>query len=112
MKNFDEYQWRALRTAKRVDEKFDLTHAALGLTGEAGEFADAIKKHTVYGRPLDRGNAIEELGDLMWFVALGCASLGVTMAEVAQQNIDKLKLRYPEKYSDLLAHQRLDKEGA
>lgn len=112
MNDMTEYQWKAMRTAKRVDEKFDLTHAALGLAGEAGEFADAVKKHTVYGRPLDRGNAIEELGDLLWFVALGCATLGVTMAEVAQQNIDKLKLRYPDKYEDLLAHKRLDKEQA
>lgn len=110
--DMDDYQNEAMRTAKRVDETFDLMHAALGLSGEAGEFADAVKKHTVYGRPLNRGNAIEELGDLLWFVALGCETLGVTMAEVAEQNIDKLKLRYPDQYEDLLAHKRLDKEQA
>lgn len=112
MKQFSEYQKAALRTAKRVDEKFDLMHSAFGLAGEAGEFSDAIKGHLIYNKPLDRGNAIEELGDLMWFIALACETLGVDMGEVAQQNVDKLRLRYPEKYTDSLAAQRLDKEVA
>lgn len=112
MHDMDEYQSKALRTAKRLSEGFDLMHVALGVTGEAGEFADAIKKHLVYGRPLDRGNALEELGDLMWYVALGCETLGVTMSEIATQNIHKLTLRYPDAYTDLLAHKRLDKDAA
>lgn len=112
MNDMNEYQRQALRTAKRVNEGFDLMHAALGVAGEAGEFSDAVKRNLVYARPLDRGNAIEELGDLMWYVALGCAALGVDMSEVAQQNIAKLRLRYPEQYTDSLAAQRLDKEVA
>ena len=107
--DFPIYQLQAMRTAKPMEPADDLMHAALGLAGEAGEFADAIKKHLVYGRELDRENAIEELGDVLWFVALGCATLGVSMVEVAQGNIDKLRKRYPEKYEDALAHRRLDK---
>ena len=67
------------------------------------------KKISVYGQELDCENAVEELGDLLWYVALGCESLGVSMADVAQQNIDKLKKRYPEKYTDFHAEERLDK---
>lgn len=107
--DFTIYQHQAMRTAKPMEPADDLMHAALGLAGEAGEFADAIKKHLVYGRELDRENAIEELGDVLWFVALGCATFGVSMSDVAQRNIDKLRLRYPEKYDDVLAHRRLDK---
>lgn len=107
--DFQIYQHQAMRTAKPMEPADDLMHAALGLAGEAGEFADAIKKHLVYGRDLDRENAIEELGDVLWFVALGCNALGVSMADVAQANIDKLRRRYPEKYEDALAHRRLDK---
>ena len=107
--DFPIYQLQAMRTAKPMEPADDLMHAALGLAGEAGEFADAIKKHLVYGRELDRENAIEELGDVLWFVALGCATLGVSMADVAQGNIDKLRKRYPEKYDDELAYRRLDK---
>lgn len=109
MKTFAEYQIGASRTAKHQDMTFDLTHAALGLAGEAGEFADCIKKYTVYNKSLDRANAVEELGDILWFVALACDALDVDMQEVAQMNIDKLRLRYPEYYTDRLATERRDK---
>lgn len=110
MINFDEYQQLASRTAKRVSPSFDLTHAAFGLAGEAGEFVDAIKKHIVYGKQLDRGNAFEEIGDILWYCALACETMNVTLGEAAQQNIDKLRMRYPEKYTDELASIRLDKK--
>ena len=105
----DEYQKLAIRTAKKVDQNFDLMHVAFGLSGEAGEFADAIKKHLVYGKELDKGNVIEEIGDILWYIALACDTMGVDISEVAQQNITKLKLRYPEKYTDKHASDRLDK---
>jgi NTP pyrophosphatase (non-canonical NTP hydrolase) len=107
--DFQIYQHRAMRTAKPMEPDDDLMHAALGLAGEAGEFADAVKKHLVYGRPLDKENALEEVGDILWFCALACNVLGVDMEKVAMANIEKLKLRYPEKYADDLAHRRMDK---
>lgn len=110
--DFVQYQSLAIRTAKNLGETGDLLHSALGVAGEAGEFVDCVKKHTVYGRPLDKANAIEELGDLLWFVALGCKAMGVSMDTVAEQNIGKLRLRYPDQYSDALAASRLDKEQA
>lgn len=104
------YQTLAMRTAKDMGGlKMDLIHASLGISGEAGEFADAVKRHAVYGKELDRVNGLEELGDLLWYVALGCEKLGSTMAEVMQANIDKLALRYPEKYTDAAALARADK---
>lgn len=110
MIDFQTYQLQAMRTAKPMEPADDLMHAALGLAGEAGEFADAIKKHLVYGRELDRENAAEEIGDILWFCALACQTLGISMASVAQANIDKLRLRYPEKYSDQHSAARLDKQ--
>jgi NTP pyrophosphatase (non-canonical NTP hydrolase) len=107
--DFQIYQAQALRTAKPLPVDDNLVHTALGVTGEAGEYADAIKKHVIYGKPLDQENAIEELGDILWFIALACEALGTDMASVAQGNIDKLKKRYPEKYTDQLAGDRLDK---
>lgn len=110
MMDFQIYQHQALRSAKPLTERDALIHAALGLTGEAGEFADAIKKHVIYGQPLNRENAIEEVGDLLWYCALACSTLGVDMELVALDNIRKLKRRYPEKYSDQLAYERQDKQ--
>lgn len=110
MNDINEYQAAAMRTAKRMNEDADLMHAALGLAGEAGEFADCAKKYLVYARPFDRENAIEEVGDILWFCALACSTLGIDMATVARRNIDKLRVRYPEKYQDFLAAARLDKQ--
>lgn len=111
MNSLNDYQAAAMRTAKRMSEDADLMHAALGLAGEAGEFADCAKKYLVYAKPFDRENAIEEVGDILWFCALACSTLGIDLATVAQQNIEKLRLRYPEKYADHLAQARLDKAG-
>jgi NTP pyrophosphatase (non-canonical NTP hydrolase) len=108
MTDFDTYQRMAIRTASPRDP---LTHTALGLTGEAGEYADAVKKHLIYGKPLDTENLKEELGDILWYVALAAQILGTTMSDLAAANIAKLKLRYPEKYTDEQAALRLDKAG-
>lgn len=108
--NFKDYQDNAIKTAKTGDFKFNLIHAAMGLAGEAGEFIDCVKKYAIYGQVVDSKNAAEELGDILWFVALACDTLAINMADVAAHNIEKLQARYPEKYSDLHAAQRLDKK--
>ena len=98
--NLDTYQALAMRTAKPMEPADDLMHAVYGVSGEAGELADAVKKHQVYGQPLNVDNVMEELGDLMWYVALACNAIGVPMEHIAQMNIDKLAQRYPDKYTD------------
>ena len=110
IENLNQYQTLANRTAKAGDKPFNLMHSALGLAGEAGEFVDTVKKHLVYGKPLDQENLVEELGDLLWFVALAAETLDVSLSAIATLNIEKLEKRYPEKYTDELASQRLDKE--
>lgn len=76
-----------------------LQHAAMGLVTEAGEFMDMLKKHIYYGKPLDLVNAKEENGDSFWYLALAMDELSTTMNEVLTLNINKLKLRYPAKFS-------------
>ena len=66
------YQQEAMRTANLKDFYFNLVHAQMGLTSEAGEFTDAVKKHRIYNKPLDIPNLIEEIGDILWFCALAC----------------------------------------
>lgn len=82
------------------DRNVRLLHAALGLATEAGEIADAVKRQVFYGKALDAVNVKEELGDLLWYVALACNAIGVIMADVMEANIVKLKVRYPDKYTD------------
>ena len=90
----NEYQELAMRTAN--EECRNLSNVGLGLTGEAGECADIIKKHLHHEHPLDREHLLKELGDVLWYVALGCELLGETLENVMYMNIDKLKARYPE----------------
>lgn len=108
--SFSEYQALAQRTEKDLPFFTDrLMHAQLGLSSEAGEFADALKRHTIYGKELDRENLKEELGDLLWYMALAANALGESLGTIAAANIAKLRDRYPEKYTDADALARKDK---
>ena len=88
-------------------------HMAVGIAGESGELLDAIKKHTMYQKPLDRENVVEELGDLEFYMEGLRQGLGITRAETLDAN--KLKLlgkRYASgKYSNDQAITRADKEA-
>ncbi len=79
-----------------MDKDKELLHAGMGLCTEAGEFLDALKKNIFYGKELDEVNLKEEIGDLLWYIALGCNALGTTIDECQAVNIDKLRERYPE----------------
>lgn len=68
---------------------------ALGLTGEAGEVADKVKKHwRDGGNYVDTRNAVKlELGDTLWYLAREAADWNLSLEEVAQANLDKLASR-------------------
>jgi NTP pyrophosphatase (non-canonical NTP hydrolase) len=84
-------------------------HALLGIVTEAGELADAFKKHIFYGKPLDVANVDEELGDLLWYIALLMDVHALDFEGCMARNIAKLKRRYPRAYSDEDAVTRRDK---
>lgn len=98
-----------LIAAALTPEKAGMWHMATGISGEAGELLDAVKKHVIYNKPLDRENAIEELGDLEFYMEGLRQILGVTREEVLAQNTAKLAVRYGQKYSDEAAQERADK---
>lgn len=95
----NEYQQAALRTApQNQTSQEDLIHGILGIITELGEYADPTKKNLYYGKPIDKINKKEEIGDLMWYVAILCRAEDVDMDSVAVANINKLKARYPDKF--------------
>lgn len=108
--NNDEYRKAVLRTeshdAKKVIPRFDnertirLLHAAIGINTEAGELLDTLKKHLWYGKEIDEVNLIEEVGDLCWYVEVLLDALNASMDNVRRLNIDKLKRRYPTKFTE------------
>src|SRR5262245_10334445 len=87
-----------------------LNHAVIGMTGEVGELAALVEHWLYYGKNAVSGPDLtafkEELGDLLWYVALACNALGLSLAEVMEANIRKLRARYPERYDDRLAQER------
>lgn len=85
---------------------------AIGVSGEAGELLDAIKKVVIYNKPIDRENVVEELGDIEFYLEGLRQSLGITREETIAANINKLGKRYEGlKYSDQAAQDRADKQG-
>ena len=83
-----------------------LLHAIIGITTEAGELVEALLE-----QKLDKVNVMEELGDVMWYVAIACHTLDIDPTEMLQINIDKLRKRFPNKFTEYDADNRdLDAE--
>ena len=101
----NEYQKLANRTLidkpdfQITPEQVMIVWNAVGLSGEAGEVADQIKKGIFHQQGLDKDKIKKELGDTLWYIASLCTCFGWTMEEVMQLNIDKLKARFPDGYN-------------
>lgn len=85
-------------------------HMAVGISGEAGELLDAVKKGSIYNKPYDRENLVEELGDIEFYMEGLRQSLNITREETIAANTAKLGKRYSEgTYSNKQAQDRADK---
>ena len=76
-----------------------LLTAALGVSAEAGEFTEVVKKIFLQGKPYTEENAFHmkrELGDIMWYLAQACMALDISFDEILEMNVEKLSARYPE----------------
>jgi NTP pyrophosphatase (non-canonical NTP hydrolase) len=101
--NFNEYQELSKRTMPiEATFKEDISNYAMGLAGESGEVIDLLKKVVHHNHPLtfEVANKLhEEIGDVMHYVAGLCTLLDFNLEEVCNENIKKLKRRYPEGFS-------------
>lgn len=94
-----------LKEAKRTlpelgNQTADINHMLLGMLTEVGELADIFKKNQAYGKPIDWTNALEETADLMWYIANFCNVTGLNLETALDRNIEKLKIRFPDKFSN------------
>ena len=96
--NFDEYQSEASQTALYPRRLNNIEYATLGLTGEAGEVANIVKKiQRDHGGVINveiRGKLKDELGDVLWYISACADELGLTLAEIAEFNVQKLAKRH------------------
>lgn len=96
---------------KRVDELVGqgadiqrLLTAAVGMSAEAGEFTEVVKKIVFQGKPYNEDNIFHlkrELGDIMWYIAQACIALDTTIDEIIEMNVEKLESRYPGGHFDV-----------
>jgi len=96
MDNLKEYQEACKLTAKKFEtpEKEIFTWG-LGIAGEAGDVASCIKK--TYAHDNDQRAGIKEnIGDALWYAAMICNFFGWNLQEILNENLEKLKKRYPE----------------
>lgn len=122
MNDWEQYEVDSNRTEKKFPDgkvlsqyEMELLHAVIGISTESGELLDAFKKHLIYGKELDLVNVAEEIGDLMWYVSIVTRYLNsledISLQDILNKNISKLKARYPEKFTEEKALNRdLDKE--
>lgn len=82
--------------------EIDLYHGNLGVLSEVTELEMLLADQD----EIDKVHLTEELGDLMWYIALIASSQGITLDDVCQRNVEKLRARYPNKFTVYDAHNR------
>lgn len=96
----NEYQKKAMSFLNpNLNEKDILINGVMGLCGESGEVIDIVKKHLAQGHELNKNKVIEELGDVLWYVAEIAYVLNVDLEDVFEENINKLSKRYSNGFS-------------
>ena len=96
---FKEYQMQARRTQNQeLTPRERLEHSLWGLSSEVGEIC-GIHQKTHQGHPLDAVALRKEVGDAMWFIGELCDVYGFDMGAIAEENIAKLRRRFPEGFS-------------
>ena len=121
--NIKEYQDLAMRTndgkcTERLNVEIEkgqgivdvggIINACLGLAGEVGEVNDMIKKTIFHRHQIEGEDIKKEISDCMWYIALMCESFGFNMNEIAEINIEKLKKRYPDGFSEKASINRVE----
>lgn len=92
----DDYQRAALRTTNpSLSDRDRLLDAAAGLSEEAGELLGLVRKQSFQDRTAPREKLVEELGDVLWCLAVTADALGLSLDEIATANQEKLARRHP-----------------
>ena len=76
-----------------------LLTGAMGLSSEAGEFTEVVKKTIFQGKPLDLFHLKRELGDILWYWVNAVRAIGLTPEQVINENLNKIRKRYPQGFN-------------
>lgn len=112
-KDFDTFISRLTELHNQGADVQRLVTASAGLSAEAGEFTEIVKKILFQGKPYDLDNVFHmkrELGDVCWYLAQAFIALGLDPYEVFEENVRKLEARYPGGKFDI-SRSEVRKEG-
>jgi len=109
LQNYQQLSQRTLinkpgRVLSNVEQM--LSWNAIGLAGETGELCDIIKKTIYHGHALDIVKVSEEIGDVLWYLSAIATKLCLSLSDCAEININKLRERYPQGFSEVNSHER------
>lgn len=102
----NDYQQQAARTLIDGNDRaltgteLMMLWTSIGIAGEAGEVCEHIKKGVLHRHGVNRTEICKELGDVLWYIAGLCTVLGIDLDDVMRVNIDKLRARYPDGWSE------------
>lgn len=97
--NWNEYLIQSKRTMEDKGKQLNLLHFSMGVSTEANEILDVMKKNIFYGKEVDIVNVKEKIGDIFWYIAIACRELNLDLESILDLNINKLKTRYPDKFT-------------
>ena len=109
--DFTEYQLLCKRTdnGNLNSKELRLLNWCLGIGGESGELLNKMKKKIFHQKSIDVKEIEEEIGDVLWYLAILAYDLNLDFNTVVESNIKKLMIRYPNGFSLERANNRLDK---
>jgi NTP pyrophosphatase (non-canonical NTP hydrolase) len=98
--NFLEYQGEVIRTGNFNGTDAEVvSNMCMGISGEVGETVNYIKKSVYQGHELSRDKIKEELGDTLWYLIALASYYNISLDDIVEYNVKKLRKRYPEGYS-------------
>ncbi|MCI9182356.1 MAG: nucleoside triphosphate pyrophosphohydrolase family protein [Acholeplasmatales bacterium] len=104
-----EYQSLAMTTLNpKLNKKEMLMNAVMGLCGESGEAIDLVKKNLFQNHPFDVEAFKKELGDIAWYLAEAATAIDISLEDILQGNIEKLKQRFPNGFNKEASIERKD----
>ncbi len=107
----NEYQKLVMKTLNPdLDKKDVLINGVMGLCGESGEAIDIVKKWLAQGHELDKEHLAKELGDIAWYLAETATALDLSLSDIFEANIEKLKKRYPEGFDSEKSVNRIEED--
>lgn len=106
--NLNEYQQEVKRTTATKNYFETLKMTSMGLAGETGEVCDLLKKYLYHSHELDMEKMHNELGDVLWYLAAMCNALDISLDDVAEMNVSKLRKRYPDGFDSKRSIERED----